>query len=60
MHETGDQLSGKPGTIRDFDSCQMSGILVKVGEVSGKNLAINCLLLVAYLHPYQYLVAFMI
>jgi len=35
----GDHLSGKPGNVRDFDSCQeMSGILLEVREVSGKNL----------------------
>jgi len=34
-----DHLSGKPGNVRDFDSCQeMSGILLEVREVSGKNL----------------------
>ena len=41
---------------------EMSGILLKVKEVSGKKsrlgkLAKNCLLLVAYLCPYRYLVS---
>jgi len=41
----GHHLSGKPGNVRDFDSCQ--------GKV-----AKNCLSSVAYLHTYGYLVAF--
>ena len=40
---------------------EMSGILLKLWELSGKkfcqgNIAQNCLLLDAYLHPYKYLV----
>jgi len=38
-----------------LENLEMSGILLKSGEVSGKNLV--CLLLVAYLHLYGYLVA---
>jgi len=35
--EHGDHLSGKPGNVGEFDSCQgMLGILLKVREVSGK------------------------
>jgi len=33
----GDQLSGKPENVREFDSVkEMSGILLKVREMSGK------------------------
>ena len=32
----GDHLSGKPGIVREFDSKEMSGILPKIREMSGK------------------------
>ena len=55
----GDHLSGKPGNIRDIESCQVSVRIFT--EIQGKNLvrkvAINCLSLVAYLQSYRYLVA---
>ena len=50
-------MSGISTAVRE-----MSGILLEVREVSGNKscqgqVAKNCLMLVAYLHPYGYLVA---
>ena len=61
-YQQADYLSGKPGNVSDFDSRQgMSGILLKVREVSGNNLVRvkwpKTLLLLTYLRLYRYLVA---
>jgi len=55
-------LSGKPGNLREFGSCQenvrdftKSQGNVREKILSGKS-CLNCLLQVAYLHPYRYLV----
>ena len=56
-------MFGKPGNIKDFDSCQgnvsdftISPENIKVKSCQGK-VARNCLSLVSYLCPYGYLVA---
>ena len=60
----GDHLSGKPGNVREFDSCQgnLRDFTENHGIVSGKNLVreklpktVYCKLH-AYLCPYRYLV----
>jgi len=66
-HVQGDHLSGKPGNVREFETCQgnvrdvvnSQGI---VREMSGKKschgkVSQNCSLLDEYLHSYEYLVA---
>jgi len=54
----GDHLSGKPGNVREFDSCygNVRDFTESQGNVREKILsgkvAYNCLLLAAYLHPF--------
>ena len=42
----GDHLSGKPGNVREFDSCQgnVRDFTKKLGKCQGKNLARECCL----------------